>query len=100
MRCANLVEVGERRPSRARWRSPPRSVCRAPRARCAPPAALRARRAWTQSYTYEVFLWRAPIILTTKNWCLDALTDEEREWLGANCVAAHVTEPVFKKPKV
>ena len=54
----------------------------------------------TQSYTYEVFLWRVPIILTTNNWRLEKLTDEDREWLSSNCVAVHVSEPVFKRARV
>ena len=33
----------------------------------------------TQLYTYEVFLWRTPIMISTSNWCLDGLTDEQRE---------------------
>ena len=50
----------------------------------------------TQLYTYEVFLWRTPIIISTDNWCLDDLTDEEREWVGANCVVVHVPDKVFE----
>ena len=53
----------------------------------------------TQTFTYEVFMWRVPIILTTNNWQLEKLTDEDREWLSANCVAVHVTEPVFEARK-
>ena len=49
----------------------------------------------TQTYTYEVFLWRVPIILTTNNWRLDKLTDEDSEWVNANCIVVHVAEPVF-----
>ena len=48
----------------------------------------------TQLYTYEVFLWRVPIMLTTNNWCLDELTDDQREWVDSNSVAIHVGEPV------
>ena len=50
----------------------------------------------TQLYTYEVFLWRTPIMISTNNWCLDDLTDEEREWVHANCVVVHITEEVFE----
>ena len=35
----------------------------------------------TQTYTYEVFVWRVPIILTTNNWRLEVLADEDRELL-------------------
>ena len=51
----------------------------------------------TQQYTYEVFLWRVPIILTTNNWDLARLSETEREWVDANCVAVHVAEPVFQQ---
>ena len=50
----------------------------------------------TQTYTYEVFLWRIPIILTTNNWDLTRLTEAELDWVRANCVAVHVAEPVFE----
>ena len=50
----------------------------------------------TQTYTYEVFMWRVPIILTTNNWRLETLADEDREWLNANCIAVYVAEPVFE----
>ena len=52
----------------------------------------------TQLYTYEVFLWRVPIMLTTNNWDLTGLTADQRDWIEANCVAVHVTEPVFDEP--
>ena len=37
----------------------------------------------TQTYTYEVFMWRVPIILTTNNWRLETLSDEDCGWLTA-----------------
>ena len=46
-------------------------------------------------FTYEVFLWRTPIILTTNNWKLDSLAEDELDWVRANCVAIHVSEPVY-----
>lgn len=49
----------------------------------------------TQLYTYEVFLWRTPIIISTNNWCMGGLTGEERDWLAANCIVVHVTEKVY-----
>ena len=36
------------------------------------------------------------IILTTNNWRLETLADEDREWLNANCIAVYVAEPVFE----
>ena len=49
----------------------------------------------TQLFTYEVFLWRTPIILTTNNWKLDCLADDEMDWVRASCVAVYVGEPVY-----
>ena len=50
----------------------------------------------TQLYTYEVFLWRVPIMLTTNNWDLTKLTDEERGWVETNCVVVHVENAVYE----
>ena len=52
----------------------------------------------TQQYTYEVFLWRTPIMLTTNNWDLSRLTAAELDWVHANCVAVYVPEPVYRTP--
>lgn len=49
----------------------------------------------TQMFTYEVFLWRTPIILTTNNWDLRDLSEDELEWVHANCVVVYVPEPVY-----
>ena len=49
----------------------------------------------TQLFTYEVFVWRIPIILTTNNWKLDCLTEDEVGWVNANCVVVHVDQPVY-----
>ena len=49
----------------------------------------------TQLFAYEVFVWRVPIMLTTNNWCLDKLSQEEREWVQSNCVAVCVNTPVY-----
>ena len=53
----------------------------------------------TQLYTYEVFLWRVPIMLTTNNWDLSVLTTDEREWVEANCVAVSIPEAVYDNGK-
>ena len=53
----------------------------------------------TQLFSYEVFLWRVPIMLTTNNWCLDELTEDQREWVASNCIAIHVGEPVFEEAR-
>ena len=50
----------------------------------------------TQLYTYEVFLWRVPIMLTTNNWDLTKLTDAERSWVETNCVVVHVENAVYE----
>ena len=49
----------------------------------------------TQMFVYEVFLWRTPIILTTNNWNLSGLAEDELEWINANCVVVHIAEPVY-----
>ena len=49
----------------------------------------------TQMFTYEVFLWRTPMVLTTNNWDLSSLAADELEWVAANCVAVRVDTPVF-----
>ncbi|CAK0797152.1 unnamed protein product [Prorocentrum cordatum] len=49
----------------------------------------------TQLYTYEVFLWRTPIILTTNKWDLSTLTVLEIECIASNCVSAYIGEPVY-----
>ena len=41
----------------------------------------------TQKFTYEVFSWRTPIILTTSNWDLSGLCAEDLDWINANCEA-------------
>ena len=53
----------------------------------------------TQLYTYEVFLWRTPMILTTNNWDLSCLTEAEVDWVSSNCVAVHIDEPVYALPQ-
>ena len=35
----------------------------------------------TQLYTYEVFLWMVPIMLTTNNWDLSRLSKEDADWI-------------------
>ena len=35
-------------------------------------------------------------MLTTNNWRLEKLTDEEREWVASNCIAVHIDSPVFE----
>ena len=53
----------------------------------------------TQMYTYEVFLWRIPIMLTTNNWDLSHLSKEDLDWIQSNCVVVHVKDKVFEVPK-
>ena len=51
----------------------------------------------TQLYTYEVFLWRTPIMITTNNWDLAAFSDSDKNWIEENVVAVHVAEPVWER---
>ena len=38
----------------------------------------------TQLFSYAIFLWRVPIILTTNNWDLSSLQEHEMEWTLSN----------------
>lgn len=49
----------------------------------------------TQLYTYEIMLWRVPIILTTNKWAPDGFDAADRDWLDANCVAVPINDPVW-----
>ena len=53
----------------------------------------------TQMFTYEVFLWRVPIILTTNNWDLSGLSVAELDWVHSNCVAVHVDTTVYESTR-
>ena len=50
----------------------------------------------TQMYTYEVFLWRTPIMLTTKNWDLTGFSEAALDWTHANSVVVHVADKVYE----
>ena len=50
----------------------------------------------TQLFTYEVFLWRVPIIITTNNWNLKDVCAEDKDWINANCVPVLVDSPVWQ----
>ena len=53
----------------------------------------------TQLYTYEVFLWRTPIVVTTNNWDCTKLCEASRNWIDENCIAVHIAEPVYEQRK-
>ncbi len=50
----------------------------------------------TQLYSYFVFLWRVPIILTTNNWDCSGFSEADKNWLETNCVAVHIAHRVWK----
>ena len=50
----------------------------------------------TQLFSYDVFVWRVPIMLTTNNWCLGELAEDQREWVTSICSAIHVGDPLFE----
>ena len=50
----------------------------------------------TQKFTYEVFLWRTPIILTTNNFDYASYSVADRNWIESNCIAVHIPEPVWQ----
>ena len=52
----------------------------------------------TQRFTYEVFLWRKPIILTTNNWEYGNMSEADRNWITMNAVAVHIRDRVWLEP--
>jgi hypothetical protein len=54
----------------------------------------------TQLYTYEVFLWKVPLMLTTNNWDYGSYTDSEKNWIETNCVSVSIDSPVWMTPGV
>lgn len=52
----------------------------------------------TQLYTYEVFLWKTPLMLTTNCWEYADFSDADKDWIEANCVAVHIDSPVWEEP--
>ena len=50
----------------------------------------------TQLYSYFVFLWKTPIILTTNNWNYENYCDADRNWLDTNCVSVHISSRVWQ----
>ena len=53
----------------------------------------------TQLFSYEVFLWRTPIMMTTNNWEYEDFNESDKNWIRTNCVAVHVAEKVFLRPQ-
>ena len=49
----------------------------------------------TQLFSYFVFLWRVPIIVTTNNWDLTEMKEHDKEWLDTNCIAVKVQRRVW-----
>ena len=50
----------------------------------------------TQKFTYEVMLWKTPLMVTTNNWDFSDMSSSDVEWLNSNCVAVHIDEPVYQ----
>ena len=50
----------------------------------------------TQLYTYEVFLWRTPLMLTTNNFDYSGFSLSDVNWIETNAVAVFVGEPVWE----
>ena len=59
--------------------------------------AIRGQSA-TQLYTYEVFLWKTPLMLTTNCWEYADFSDADKGWIEANCVDVHIDSPVWEEP--
>jgi hypothetical protein len=50
----------------------------------------------TQLYTYWVFLWQIPIMLTTNSWDYSEYCPADVNWLQTNCVEVYVGTPVWQ----
>ena len=50
----------------------------------------------TQLFTYEIFLWRTPVMITTNNFDYSKFSAADKDWLESNCVAVYVGEPVWE----
>ena len=51
----------------------------------------------TQVYTYEVFLWRTPLMLTTNNFDYSGMSPSDVNWIETNAVAVEIKEPVWER---
>ena len=51
----------------------------------------------TGNFTYEVWLWRVPVICTANKWDVagSSLDASDAAWIEANCIVQHITEPVW-----
>eukprot|EP00973_Karenia_brevis_P096215 12431214-Karenia_brevis.AAC.1 len=49
----------------------------------------------TQLYTYEVFLWKTPIMLTTNNWDYSKFAPADKNWIDTNVVAVYIGSRVW-----
>ena len=50
----------------------------------------------TQLFTYDVFLWRTPLMLTTNNYDYSKFSASDINWIETNAVAVCINEPVFE----
>jgi hypothetical protein len=50
----------------------------------------------TQKFSYEIFLWRTPIIVTTNNYDYSKFSEADTNWIESNCMAVHVSTPVWQ----
>ena len=51
----------------------------------------------TQLFSYKVFLWRTPLMVTTNNWDLSKLTPADQNWIEENCIAVCIDQPVWQQ---
>ena len=51
----------------------------------------------TQLYTYGVWLWRIPIMLTTNNYDYSEFSAADKNWLDTNCIAVEISERVYNE---
>ena len=50
----------------------------------------------TQKFSYEIWLWRTPLMLTTNNWTYDDYSVADKNWIQTNAVEVFVGEPVWE----
>lgn len=54
----------------------------------------------TQLYTYEIFLWRTPLMLTTNSYDYSEYSASDQNWIETNAVSLFVGEPVWDASRI
>ena len=53
----------------------------------------------TNTYSYDIFVWKKGFLLASNNWdtSLSQLSEPDQEWIKANSVVLRVTEPMWQE---